>query len=131
MTLDVYNNTYSKEIHPGAPPFYRAKEFRAIPGNYRCCAAFPQRRASTNRSKGQEVIIHDNSCDCHPSKKKNPQKKSFNLQTKENYFISIEQSTGHVQVKNMVFSNPLLLLCVCVCEKLRKKGRCFGTLPGL
>ena len=38
--LYVYIKVYSKEIHPGAMAFSRAKEFRAIPGRHRCYYSF-------------------------------------------------------------------------------------------
>ena len=42
----VYNQTYSKEIHPGAPPFSSTKGFRAIKVCIGAFAAFLRREAS-------------------------------------------------------------------------------------
>ena len=57
----VYNQTYSKEIHPRLTPFSRVKGFRVVPVSIGACVAFLCRKAS-NSSKGQEGIVHDSSC---------------------------------------------------------------------
>ena len=40
-------------------------------------------------------------------------------QARSNYFISIEQCTGHVQIKNMLYSAIFVCVCVSVCVWVR------------
>ena len=95
----------SKEIHLGAAPF-SWKDSECFQVSMNVCTTFRRRSASRNSSKGQEETVHDGSCDCQPFLDTfnfaclPPQARSKVF----DYFISIEQCTGRVQVQNPVFS---------------------------
>ena len=71
-----------------------------LPGKQSACAASLRRRASRNSCKGQYVTAHYGSCDSPPFFNFfNFACLSLEAEVKfYDYFISLGQSTGHVQV---------------------------------